>query len=151
MKNRKTMRKYGRRSIRYTRTRKRSERDREEGDICQICLNGFTQQDETYTHPQCNKKFHINCIKQWCANKEVCTCPNCKGTDIDLPLEYDELYQKYKGLENDYKQIYDNYTELEKELEVSQESYQILRNDYNNLLDDYNLLDEKYSELVGKK
>ena len=203
MKSRKTMRKYGR----NTRKRNYKGGEGEEDDICSICQIGFTplgtesaqsasslslitareagvlnvqrcnQQDETYTHPHCKSKFHMKCIKQWCANKDVCTCPICRGTDIELPLnEYDLLYKKYMTLENKCKEIDDDYTYLDNEytkledecneakeelvtaLEAAHKHYKKLSTDYNKLIDTtnitqkkYDALQIKYGELVRKK
>ena len=166
MKNHKTMRKYGRSIRKKTRKYKGGEGG-EEDDICSICQIGFNQQDETYIHPICKNKFHMKCIKQWYAVQH--TCPICRGTDIELPLnEYDLLYNKYMTLETKCKEIDDDYTYLDNEytkledecneakeelvtaLEAAHKHYKKLSTDYNKLIDTTNITQKKYDALQIK-
>ena len=50
-------------------------------DICAICHDNLGEQD-VYTLPECNHKFHTNCIMTWFRAKHN-TCPLCNNKGIN--------------------------------------------------------------------
>ena len=50
-------------------------------DICAICHDNLGE-DNVYTLPECNHKFHTNCIMTWFRAKHN-TCPLCNNKVIN--------------------------------------------------------------------
>ena len=50
-------------------------------DICAICHDNLGE-DNVYTLPECNHKFHTNCIMTWFRAKHN-TCPLCNNKGIN--------------------------------------------------------------------
>jgi hypothetical protein len=50
---------------------------------CQICMLGYSAENETVTHNACRNTFHKGCFDQWCRIKEcdgvAVTCPKCRA------------------------------------------------------------------------
>jgi hypothetical protein len=46
--------------------------------ICPICLEQLDGSSEEYTLRECKHRFHKECMKTWCINKEDCSCPACR-------------------------------------------------------------------------
>jgi hypothetical protein len=50
----------------------------EEGDLCAICLDGYSRGDEVrYMTGFCTHRFHSACVEQWLCQTEA-SCPVCK-------------------------------------------------------------------------
>ena len=143
MTNRKTNRKYG--NKRYTKT-KRIYKGGVDGDICVICHEALEVGDEIYTHTDCKSKFHMSCIKKWCAGKLNCPCPVCRGTVI--PLNENELIENYKILLQENADLKNGNIELSEALEASHKSYTNLTGDYNKLIEEIEEIEEKYNALL---
>ena len=57
-------------------------------DDCIICLNNINNKEIVLECIKCKKQFHINCLKKWISQKEI--CPNCRNVvvdDYDLNIE----------------------------------------------------------------
>ena len=55
-----------------------------EDNTCAICLCEMTDDENTYTIPECNHKFHTNCALQWYRQTEQTNCPLCRSNPNDL-------------------------------------------------------------------
>jgi SUMO ligase MMS21 Smc5/6 complex component len=86
-------------------------------DECPICMDKIVG---IYTHPECNKKFHMKCITKWCKNKKKCPCPICRQ-EVVISNDYE---MKYKDLDESFKKIQIKNKEMEKDI-----SYLIEEND----------------------
>ena len=68
-----------------------------EQDVCHICLEEFTNENETYVvnckyvdkRDDCIKvqhhKFHNNCIIEWSKRSDICHCPVCRNVMFPNP------------------------------------------------------------------
>jgi len=64
----------------------RSEDPTESTDECAICYQEL-EDGQRVSDLLCGHTFHVSCLKEWCARRNV--CPLCKATDICEPC-YDE-------------------------------------------------------------
>ncbi|KAL8218493.1 hypothetical protein R6Q57_021866 [Mikania cordata] len=54
--------------------------EREEADVCSICLDEFEKNNEKMGRLECGHRFHEGCIKRWLLSKNV--CPLCRSTAL---------------------------------------------------------------------
>jgi len=98
------------------RTIKRVYRGGVREDMCSICHEEFIPGDNVYTHPACNNKFHMDCIKQWCSGKDDCPCPMCRGTvQPEEMFSFEERLSSYKEICDKEKRELELFTQLEVE------------------------------------
>ena len=126
-------------------------------DMCSICHEEFIPGDNVYTHPACNNKFHMDCIKQWCSGKDDCPCPMCRGTvQPEEMFSFEERLSSYKEICDKEKRELELFTQQEVEdLEDKLIALELQRNtQVTNLQAQYNANDAKrltqYKELADR-
>jgi hypothetical protein len=53
-------------------------------NTCAICLCEMTEDENIYTIPECNHKFHTNCALQWYRQTNNTNCPLCRSNPNNL-------------------------------------------------------------------
>lgn len=50
------------------------------GGVCSICLVKYERGDQVVrsSNPVCKHEFHLNCLVEWLASKQVDSCPYCR-------------------------------------------------------------------------
>ena len=126
-------------------------------NMCSICHEEFIPGDNVYTHPACNNKFHMDCIKQWCSGKDDCPCPMCRGTvQPEEMFSFEERLSSYKEICDKEKRELELFTQQEVEdLEDKLIALELQRNtQVTNLQAQYNANDAKrlaqYKELADR-
>ena len=69
----------------------------EDNEICAICLENISSEDQHPNYFNCQHKFHSNCVNQWIQTKlnedTIPACPTCKN-ECDITYLINRIIQE---------------------------------------------------------
>ena len=118
-------------------------------DKCPICLERINKK---FYKTNCNHKFHIECLKQWCDGKNICLCPLCKGNlNLEELFSFEERLASCDKEKLELKLEFDRFKtmayEIEQEWETRNRDIEAL---HMTLITEYNALAEKFDQLANQ-
>jgi len=97
-------------------------------NTCPICLCEMTEDENNYTIPECNHKFHTNCALQWYRHTNNTNCPLCRSNPNTLPKEVRKALDKLKRANENHKKVCREWREYKKEHEEFMKIFNKMRN-----------------------
>jgi len=120
-------------------------------ELCCICHEGLTE--NIYTLPECNHKFHINCICTWFRTGKT-ACPLCNNNGVNGPNvsggwwswrdKYKEMRKKSR--KKDAPDILKKLVKDLKKYELELKKHSKIKKEYKNSL----TKNEKVNDIVSK-
>jgi hypothetical protein len=122
---------------------------------CSICLDNMIDENFIYTIPECNHKFHTNCIIEW-FRTEHGNCPLCRGTPgLSVRNRKNLLsiilnYAKRKNAPKQLVKMVDKYKKLREAHKTTRSDMTIFKRTNKEILNKYRKLRSKNFNLYMK-